>query len=161
MVGCSQTPPGPGLGSFHQPGTQGVAFDIATHGVEVVVALNGKRLVGSLVQVPVPDTVPKQAPATHVRRGQTLHEAAQLAVGARPEEQVPVIGHQAPGKNPHGHFVGGFTQHAQKGEVVPLGLEQLPALIASIEDVIDDSAGRYASRSWHAYELIARHCPSQ
>ena len=35
-----------------------------------------------------------------------------------PEQEMPVVGHQAPGEDPHGDALCRFRQHPQEGQIV-------------------------------------------
>jgi len=156
MQRAAQASPRPLLRSPHELGPQSIAFHVAADRVKVLVALHGKRLVSSLVQVAVADAAPMQAPAADVGRGQALHETAQFAILLRPEHEVPVIGHQAPGENPQGHFLDRLRHDPQEGEVVAVGLKDGPPVVASIQDVEDHSTRRDTGSAGHLKILSAR-----
>ena len=65
----------------------------------MLIFLDGKRFEPALPDVTAGSVTPKVA--AHVRGHQPVHPAAYVAVPARPERQVEVIGHQAIGKNAH------------------------------------------------------------
>jgi len=64
-----------------------IAFHVTQHGVEMVIIFDGKRLVGSLVQMARPDRFVMQVPTPNMRRCQSLHKATQIPVMQRPEHQ--------------------------------------------------------------------------
>ena len=53
-----------------------------------------------LVQMPAAHRAVRHVPAHRVRVGQPAHEGGQLAVLPRPDHEVPVVPHQAPGQEP-------------------------------------------------------------
>jgi len=83
-------------------GAQRVAFHVPAHDQEMVVHLNRKRLEPSLVQVAAAGGLMMGMPELGVRLGESAGEARQVAVAARPDDQVPVVGHEAVGEQPHG-----------------------------------------------------------
>ena len=156
-----KTSPAPILCVLGQLRAFGVPFDIATDGVKVIVLLDGKRFVGSLVQVPKANAPAKESPATNVRGGEPLHEIAQLAVLARPENQMPMIGHQAPSKNSHRDFFLRLVHDSQKCEVVEIGFENRFAIVAPVEDMKDGSAGCDSCCAWHRLKFSVDDYASQ
>ena len=95
MDAMPQASPAPGLGLFYQVGTQGISFDRATKGKEVVVLLHWKRLEPALVERARTGGVVVSVPALRVRHGQPAQPFGQVAIVIGPNHQVPVVRHAA------------------------------------------------------------------
>lgn len=97
----------------------------------------------------MPDRVAMQMPTADVRDRQALHEAAHVAVAARPEHQVPMIRHQAVAQQPHAEPLGGLSQNQLERPIVGVLSENLHAGIPAIEHMKDPSAGGDAIGAGH------------
>ena len=76
---------------------------------------------------------PKPTPPVPFAAGrQQPHEFAQLAIFPRPEHQMPVIGHQAIGADPHRPRAERFLDYALEREVVGIFLEERSATDAAV-----------------------------
>ena len=69
------------------------------------------------------------------------------AAGA--EDQVPVVGHEAPGEQVHGHGPQRPGQDGGEGGVVGVGLEQCHAPVAAVEGVECPAGGGEAGGAGH------------
>lgn len=79
-----------------------------------------------LVKMTITDLVIMLLPAPGVGHGQARHEGRQLPVSGRTEQQMPVVGHDAVGKEADGHRLQGVGQHAfKRGEVLVLAPAQV------------------------------------
>ena len=103
------------------------------------IVLNRERLVGALVEVPLADALAMPPPASGVRRGEPLHEGPQLARLPRLEQQMPMVGHEAIGQQPHGMFFERVSHDAQKSEIILVGPEDLLPAIGPIQDMINQA----------------------
>lgn len=83
-----------------------------------------------------------------VRREQPLHVAAEIAVAARPEHKMKVVRHQTDVQQPHGDAIVRAKQKLDEGRVAPIGVADLHAGTAAIDDVVADAADGGASGSW-------------
>src|SRR5690606_30684486 len=100
----SEARPPPIVGSLDETGPPGVAFDVPHDAVAMFVGFDREGLVASLIQMAVADRVMVFLPAGYVRDGEPLEERRQVTVVFGPDDEVPVIGHEAPGANPQGAF---------------------------------------------------------
>jgi len=132
--------PAPILGALDEVGAQGVAFDIAGHHQKMPVILHGKALVGSLVEVAAAFRVAMGVPAAHMSDREPVHEGRKLAIGAGPEEQMPMVGHKAPGQQAQWNAHQRLGEDLLEGGVVALILEDAAAGVAAVEAVKHDSA---------------------
>jgi hypothetical protein len=88
-------------------------------------------------------------PDLGVALGQPADEAAELAVRPRPQDQVPVVGHHAPGEQPHAGACALLTDEFGEAAVVGLVLEQRRAGVGAVEDGVDEAADIGAGCAWH------------
>jgi hypothetical protein len=79
-------------------------------------------------------------PALRVSHGQPGHEAGRVAVGAGPDREVEVVGHEAAGEQAHVLAVLGLGQDALEGRAIAVVLKDSAAGHGAIEDVVDDTA---------------------
>ncbi len=103
----------------------------------MVVLLHGEGLEAALVEVAAADVVIVGVPALGVRQGQPAEEARQLPGLLRPQDEVPVVGHQAVGQQAGGGVGLGFFQDALEGPVVLVLEEEGAAAVAAVEGVVD------------------------
>src|SRR5438132_623558 len=94
-------------------------------------------------------------PALRMRHRQPAHPFRQVAVPARPDDQVPMIGQQTIRQEPHGQPVEGRAQDAFKGGIVFWLVEDSGPVNRSVEDMVDESTGSDTQAPWHALKLTA------
>jgi hypothetical protein len=96
-------------------------------------------------------------PAAHVGHRQPLHERPQLPrrpAAPRPQQQVPVVGHQAVRQQPHrGKEFERPGQHPLERRVVPVVVEHRRAAVAAVEHVVHVSAGGASGGAGHPRSL--------
>jgi len=81
-----------------------IGFNVTASHKKMVIVLHGKTLVATLIQVAAGGVVVVGKVTADVGGRQAQHEAGQFAVLSRPEQQMPVVGHEAPGQHAHaGH----------------------------------------------------------
>lgn len=105
-------------------------------------------------------------PAARVGERQSLHERAEGVIALRPDDQVPMVGHEAVGEQLHtGVLLKRFGENALERLVVGRFLEQRHAADTPIEDVVDVSARCQPSAAGHGHTIagatarIKRTCP--
>ena len=147
-----QAAPWPVFGSLDQVCPQGVPLDVATGREQVLVALHRERLETALVDVPAAPAVAVRVPALRVGQRQPADKPREFAVPARPDDQMPVVGHHAIGQQPCPLALDSLLQNPLKGLVVTVVLEDGHAGVGTIEDVIDQSAVICSFRSSHGSE---------
>ena len=150
MVESPQTRPPPLVGFLDEVRPHGVALDIASHLIEIFIGLDGKRLVAALIDMAVSDAPPMTLPAGHVSDRQSLHEGREFAVVLRPQNQVPMIGHEDITANAHGAGLKRLGHDPFKRLIVGVFEKQAGSPHASIQYVVDNSAWSNAASSWHA-----------
>ena len=130
----AQARPSPFFGSADQPRSQRVALDVPQNGQQVLIFLDRKRFEPALPDVTAGPVTPQVA--AHVRGHQPMHPAADIAVLARPEREVEMIGHQAVGEDAH-RSANARLRHQVEERVVVIGLmEYRRPRVPPIEDVI-------------------------
>jgi hypothetical protein len=122
------------LGALDQAGAHGVALDVAEHGQKVIVLLDGKGAEAALVDVAA--AMIMAVIAADVSGKQPHHVVAQVAVGARPEGKVKMVGHQAISQESHRRAFAGPAEQFEKSGLVAVLAKDAAAAIASIEDMV-------------------------
>ena len=85
-------------GQVLQVGAERVALDISGRGVKVFVFLNGKRLEPTLVEMARSRGMMVCMPSLGVSQRQPTQETRQFTIFPRPDDQMPMIGHEAVGQ---------------------------------------------------------------
>jgi hypothetical protein len=94
-------------------------------------------------------------PALGVRVRELPHERRELSVGVRPEDEMPVVGHDAPAEDANWRQGVGLDQHALERQEVLWLFEEPQAAVGTVEHVIDQSAGGIACLARHAGRIPA------
>src|SRR3990167_5467588 len=118
------------------------------------ILLDQERFESSLVEMAMPHGVMMRMPSLGVRQREPAHEAREIPIVIRPQHQMPVIGHQAVGEDPHGHSLTRLRQHPLEGGIIAVFLEQRAPAIRAIEHVIDQVAWRGAEGTAHHDALM-------
>jgi hypothetical protein len=140
-----EAPPLPVLCPLHQVGPQSVSLDIAAHRQEMLVRLHGEGLEPPLIEVSGTGRPVVGVPALGMCHGEPAHKAGEVAVLARPEQEMEVVGHQAVSQQ--SHVVAGdcLGQNSLERCIVTVIVKDGRARVGSVEGMIDESA---FSRSW-------------
>lgn len=152
MMPSPEAAPPPVLRPANQVRSQGVSLDIAAHGEEMVFRLDRERLEASLIHVAGTATVPMGMPPLRVREGKPSDKPRQFAVGVRPDHEVPMIRHQAPGKKVSAVAFDRLFENSLHRLVIGVGLKDGQACIATVENVIDHPAVRCSL--WPSHGII-------
>jgi hypothetical protein len=137
-------------------GNAPAALDVAQHGQEVIVLLGGEGAEAALGDVAAAVVV--LVVAADVGGQQPHHVVAQVAVGARPEDQVEVIRQQAVGEEADRGALAGLAQQVDEGGEVAVLVEEGAAAVAPVEDVVTVAALGSAGVAWHG-GIIRRRPP--
>src|SRR5258706_5976663 len=119
------------------------------------IGLHGEALVSALIQVPAAGGMAMLVPAADVGDSEPLHEPTEVAVAARAQDQVPVVGHEAVAEQIDGHDREGFAKAFLEGGVVAGVVEELAAGVGAVEDVEDHAARGDAGGAGHE-ETVAK-----
>lgn len=145
----SQTAPCPIPATFDRPCPPGVALDVPHQRQVIAVALDGKALVATLIDVPDADGFVGSVPAVRVRGRDPLHKRRQVAVRPWPQHQMPVVAHQAVAAQPHPKPLDTLGQHRLKRRKILRRLEDPQPTVGTVEDMINDVAFVDSFLSWH------------
>jgi hypothetical protein len=115
--------------------------------------LTGKLFEASLVEVAGAGSVVVGMIALGVGLGEAVHEVAELVLRSRPDDEVPVIGHEAIGEEAYRDAGVCFGEDAFEGVIVLVFMEQGPAADAAVEDVIEQASRRIAGSTRHGVRL--------
>ena len=96
-------------------------------------------------------------PALRMGQRQPVHEIGEFTVFMGPQNQMPMVGHQAVGKQPNaGDVFLRLGEDAQERLVIAILVEDGFAAIASIESMVDIAADGRSQGSSHAESLSER-----
>ncbi len=87
---------------------------------------------------------------------QPVHPRAQIAILVRPDDQMKVVGHEAPTEHAHGDLDAGVADGFHERLIVAVLEEDLAAGVAAVQDVVTLVADRGSCGAWHALSL-SRH----
>ena len=149
-----QARPRPVLGPADEFGAEGVGFDVAAQGQEVVVVLDAEVFVAALVEVAGGAAVVAVVSAG-VGEGEPLHEALQVAVGAGAQDEVPVVAHQAPAQQVDVEPREGVGEDVEEGLEVFVLAEDCLAAVAAVQDVVDQAGLDAAAGAGHRRSVTA------
>jgi hypothetical protein len=88
--------------------------------------------------------------AADVGGQQPLHPAGEVAIVARPEDKVEVVGHEAVAADPHGQSLAGQWEQIDECLEVGVIVEDASAAITAVDDVVADVSDGSASGAGHA-----------
>jgi hypothetical protein len=80
------------------------------------------------------------------------HESAQGLVASGPQDQMPVIPHQAVGQEVHRITFQSFGQHTFEGLEVFVLMKQVQASVSAVQDVMNQARFDASFVSWHDAE---------
>ena len=147
MLAISRTGPWPIFCLVDQICPQSVPLHIAQHSQEMLILLNRECF-----ETPLPNAAVRAVTTvigSNMGGEKPLHPTAQITVFVWPQQQMKVIGHQAVADNAHRPSRAGAIHQPQKMAIVGVRVENTRALIATIDDVVEESAYRCACRPWH------------
>src|ERR1051325_2720295 len=96
----------------------------------------------------------KRVPTLHMRERDPSDEVGEIAVTFRPQNQVPVVWHEAPGQNAHRVLLLCRRKDPLERQVVTGGFEDGAPTIRPIERVINDAARCLPARPPHIILLL-------
>jgi hypothetical protein len=141
--------PAPVFRPLHQACRQCVRLDISRHGYEMIVILHDERFVSALVDVTCPGAFAERVKPLSVCDGYKTHVLRQITVLAWPEEQMPMVRHQAPGKDAHLHARLGFGKYFLERKVVAVVMEEGASTVRTVKRVEYKPARSSPWRPWH------------
>ncbi len=153
MLPPPQAGPAPVLGPLHQIGAQGVAFDVAHNPVEMLIFLYRETFEAALIDMAASQRMVMSMPTHGMGLREPLREGREFPLPPRPNDEVPMIGHQAIGEQPGRMRLQRLAQHAFKGLVVAIFLKQRQARNGPVQHVIDVTRSRSTGNTGHALTI--------
>src|SRR6185437_3370136 len=98
---------------------------IPQHRQEMTVGLNGKTLEPTLIQVALAYLPAMLAPPPNVSRANPLHEGREILGPFGPQDEVPVIAHQAVAEDSHSRSLPALLENLHKRGKVAEFLEDV------------------------------------
>ena len=98
-----QATPPPGFCLFHQSRAECVALHVATHRQQMLLRLDHEGFEPALIEVSCSDRLPMGMPPLCMGEGEPVHEPGEIAVPSRPDDEMPVIGHNTVRQQSHRH----------------------------------------------------------
>jgi hypothetical protein len=145
----AQAGPPPVRRPADQPGPERVPLDVPQDRVQVVVLLDGERLEPPLVQVAGPGRVVVGVPPHGMRVRQPPEKVRHVPVGNRPEDEVPVVGHQTVREDSDRMKGPGLVHDPEEGVVIRVLLEEREAGDSPVQGVVHVPARRLTACAWH------------
>ncbi len=137
-----QTRPAPVLCTNDQIRAQRIALDVPAHDQKMTIRLHREGFEAPLVQMAGSGRAMMCMPALGVGQRHPGHELGELPISPWPQHEMPVVGHDAVGEDPHRHACVRLAKHALKRLEVRWLFKDRQARIGAIEDVINNVAGR-------------------
>jgi hypothetical protein len=104
-------------------GTKGVPFHVAADRQEMLVRLDRERLEPSLIQVTGASRAVVGVPPLGVGHGEPAQELREVALLARPAQEMEMVGHHAGGQQPGIRARDGLSENSLERGLVLVGLE--------------------------------------
>lgn len=146
--------PSPVLCLADQFGSECVASHITGDGQEVLIRLDRKRLEAALIDRTGSGGVVRRKPSLRMGDGDPAENFRQFPVMPWPEEEMPVIRHEAVGRDPQAGLSMGFRENLLKSGIVSGRFKQGEAAHSAIQDVVGEIAGSKAGTAWQRSTCI-------
>ena len=144
-----KTAPSPVLSLCHESRAEGITLDVPRDREIMGVVLDGKGLKSALIEVSRSGGLVLGVPPLGMGERKPTHEAREVVVGAGPDDQVEVIGHDAVGEEPNGDSLVGLGQDVYEGVVVASVLKKSEASVRSVQNMVNEAALGGAKLSGH------------
>jgi len=126
-----------------------IAFDIACDGEEMLIGLDRKGFEAALIDRACSGGVVMGMPALRMRDGDPTEDFRKFPVLPGPEEEMPMIRHEAIGGNADLGLGVGLGENLFKGGVISGCLKERESSDTTIQDVIGKISGGEAWTAWH------------
>jgi len=136
--------------SIDQPGSQGIALDIAKKRVKVFVALDWKRLEPSLIEMAGPYRYVMRVPSIVCVVSEPAKKVRNLAFTSRLHNEVPMIPHDAIGKNSSGMKFQSLVENSEERFEIRSPFEKGQPSHSPIEDMVNVARWRGSCSAWHS-----------
>lgn len=114
------------------------------------IGLHGKRLKAALIDRPAACALMMRMPALGMRDRDPAEHLGEFAIMPRPEEKMPMIGHEAIGGDANLGLIVGLSKNVLKCGVVRGLAEQFESADTPIQDMIGEIPSSEARPAWHA-----------
>ncbi len=120
------------------------------HGCEAIgLVLNGKAFEAALIKMACANGVVNRMPPLSMSRGNPMNECREVAIIERPQEHMPVVGHNTVGRKTHRDFFEALGEDFFEDVEVGKAAEDILLAVGTVEDVINNTSRRLSSYSWH------------
>jgi hypothetical protein len=143
----------PELGTVDEPRSQGIALDVAAQHQELALFLDWDRAISFLIDVAKASRASTHVSTPNVRTGQPVHVARKITRPRWPEDEMPVVGHQAIRKERDVHASGGQAEQADKFLVVFRIAKHLLPGVPPVDHMLDGARFDDATPAWHEHVL--------
>ncbi len=120
----------------------------------MLIGLNGEGFEAALIDGTRACCLMLDMPALRMGHGDPAEDFRELSILAWPEEEVPVIGHEAIGGDANAKGSVGFRQNGLKGHVIGRGFKQWESAHPTVQNMIGEVAGSKARTTWHRESCI-------
>ena len=145
-----QATPQPLLCPSHHLRPHRVGLYIPEDSQEVVVILHPETLEAALVHVPAPRAAMLGMIAPHMGHPHPTQEPPNRLIRPQPDQQMPVVGHQAVGEQLHRLALQALNENLLRIRVLRSILEELHAGVPAVQDVVDQPGFYGSGGSWYA-----------
>ncbi len=115
----------------------------------MLVCLDGKGFESALIDRARAGGLVRDMPPLRMGHGDPAEDFRELSILPRPQEKVPVSGHEAIGGDTDAKCGMGFGQNGFEGGVVRWGFKQRQSAYTAVQDVIGKVAGGKTGTAWH------------
>ena len=114
-----------------------------------MIVLDRKTLEPSLIQVPAPAGVVMLVMPPDVRDADPTHQIGQRLLPPRTEDEMPVIGHQAPRQQVDRVTFQPLAQHTHKPVIIRRLVKQRHPPVPAVQNMIESPGGNFSKRACH------------
>ena len=121
----------------------------STYRQKMFIGPHGKRLKSALIDRPGAGAMMMRMPPLGMRDRDPAEHLGEFAIMPRPQEEVPMIRHEAIGRDANLGLNVGLSENFLKRSIVRRLLEQLESVDTAIQDMIGEVPGCKARPAWH------------
>jgi hypothetical protein len=154
MEPTPQTRPPPICRLCNEICPQSIALYITYDLVEMLVFFYLKTLEASLIDMATAKRLVVRMPTHRMRMAQPLGETRKFTFCLRPDNQVPVVGHQTISEKPRWSFFQRFADDTLKRFVITILLKERQARHPSIENMVNKTTSRCSGNTRHS-DIVA------
>lgn len=140
----------------HKVCTHRISFHVSDNSIEMVVFFNRKRLKSSLIEMAQADALPSTLPTIRMSCCKPLKELGEFIWSFWPNNEMPVIWHNAERADPQIDCCQSFRKNCFKCRVVSRRGEETHSAHSPIEYVVHISGRRIAGGSRHVRRITTQ-----